>query len=161
VYKRILLTLDGSPLSRTAIARAANLASGTDAEVVALEVIESSDVIRNEAIGAFEFTDGDPERIAALAEATRFNEREQAKTETDRAKSELEAAGVRSVRTAVEQGYAGNAIVDFANAEGCEAIVMATRGHGGLGREVLGSVAEYVLRHAGATDVILVGPRGK
>ena len=36
---------------------------------------------------------------------------------------------------------------------------MATRGHSGLGREVVGSVAEYVLRHAGPVAVVLVGPR--
>jgi nucleotide-binding universal stress UspA family protein len=36
---------------------------------------------------------------------------------------------------------------------------MPTRGHGGLGREVVGSVAEYVLRQPGEAAVVLVGSR--
>ena len=74
-------------------------------------------------------------------------------------RAELEAAGVRSVTTAVQDGLAGNEIVDYAQRLGCEAIVMATRGHSGLGREVVGSVAEYILRHSGNAAVVLVGPR--
>lgn len=160
MYKRILVTLDGSQLARGAVSHAAALAAGTEAEVTVLEVIEGPDVIRREAEGAFEFTDGDAARIDTLAREMHFNQRERAQADVLAAQAELQAAGVRIVRTAVAEGLAGNEIVDCASREGCEAIVMATRGHGGLGREVVGSVAEYVLRHAGKAAVVLVGPRG-
>jgi len=84
---------------------------------------------------------------------------QRAQADVESAKQELEAAGIKSVRTEVVAGLAGNVIADTAEREGVDAIVMATRGHGGLGREVVGSVAEYVLRHAGNAAVIFVGPR--
>jgi nucleotide-binding universal stress UspA family protein len=159
VLKKIIVTLDGSKLSQAAIPQAAVLAEGTDAEVLVIEVIPDIETLRRDAIGQFEFTDGDAARIEALAQETHFARRDRARAELETAKASLEAAGVRSVRTEVAEGLAGNKIIDAATREQCDAIVMATRGHGGLGREVVGSVAEFVLRHAGRAAVVLVGPR--
>ena len=159
VYQRILVTLDGSPLARTALAHAAKLASGSPVEVVLLAVSDTPELTRREAEGQFEITDGDRARIDDLAKELHFNRRHRALDEVARGEEQLKAAGVTSVRGEVLEGLAGNEIVDFVQREQCDAIVMGTRGHGGLGREVMGSVAEYVLRHAGDASVILVGPR--
>jgi nucleotide-binding universal stress UspA family protein len=159
MYKKILVTLDGSPLARTALSQAATLASGTSTEVIVLEVVEPMETLRREAEGQYEFTDGDAARIAAMAQEMHFTRRDRAQTELDSAETKLKAAGVARVRTEVAEGFAGNEIVNLAQREDCDAVVMATRGHGGLGREVVGSVAEYVLRHAGRMAVVLVGPR--
>ena len=107
MYKRILVTLDGSQLAKSAVAHAAALAQGTEAEVVVIEVIEGPDVVRREAEGAFEFTDGDPARIETLTQEMQFNRRERAKGDVAAAQSELEASGVRAVRTTVAEGLAG------------------------------------------------------
>lgn len=159
MYRKILVTLDGSTLARAALGQAGTLAADTGAEVIALQVIEPLETLRWEAEGQYELTDGDAARIAALAQEMHFTRRDRARAEVERAKGELEAAGVERVRTEVAEGLAGNEIINLATRENCDAIVMATRGHGGLGREVVGSVAEYVLRHAGRMAVVLVGPR--
>lgn len=159
MYKKILVTVDGSPLARTAVGQAAALAAGSGTEVVVAQVIDPLETLRREAEGQYELTDGDPGRIAAMVEELHFSRRDRARTEVEHAAGELKAAGVGSVRTEVLEGLAGNEIVNLAQREDCDAIVMATRGHGGLGREVVGSVAEFVLRHAGRAAVVMVGPR--
>lgn len=159
MYRKLLLTLDGSVLARAAVGHTRSLAEGTDAEVVILEVVRPIESLRMEAWGQYEITQGDTGEIEALTERMQFDQLQRAQADVEGAKQELEAAGIRAVRTQVEAGLAGNLIADTAQREGVDAIVMATRGHGGLGREVLGSVAEYVLRHAGNAAVVLVGPR--
>jgi nucleotide-binding universal stress UspA family protein len=161
MYRKILVTLDGSPLARAALPQIVTLASGTDASVSVLEVVETFETFRRQAEGHYEFTDGEPARIDALAKEWHFSRRDRAMDDVEHGKQELEAAGIKGVQTAVVEGLAGNEIVDFAQREGCDAIVMGARGHGGLGREIVGSVAEYVLRHAGQLAVILVGPRAR
>lgn len=159
MYGRILVTLDGSLLARAAIRYAAGLAEETGTEVVLFEAIESVESLRSHLVGeAYEFTGGRPEAIADLAESQHFVLREAAIEETDRAASELRGRGI-AVTTDVAEGLPGNAILAAADRHAVDAIVMATRGRGGLGRDVVGSVAEYVLRHAGARAVILAGTR--
>lgn len=160
MYKKVLVTVDGSTLARTALGQAANLAAGTGVEVIVAQVVEPLETLRREAQGQYEFTDGDAARIESMAQELHFTRRDRARVELAQAESELKAAGVERVRTEVAEGLAGNEIVNIAQREGCDAIIMATRGHGGLGREVVGSVAEYVLRHAGKAAVVMVGPRG-
>jgi nucleotide-binding universal stress UspA family protein len=159
MYKRILLTLDGSQLARAATRQAQALAGGTDTEVVVFEAVAPLSALRTRFVGeGYPFTGGRPEAIEEMAENQHFILREAAHAEVERAAQELRDAGVKAT-TDVQDGAAGNAILDAAERYGADAIVMATRGHGGLGREIVGSVAEYVLRHAGDRAVLLAGPR--
>ena len=89
------------------------------------------------------------------AEAAVAAARAQAEATLSTLMSELEAAGAHSVRSSIIEGHAGAAIVDAA--EDADVIVMATCGRSGLGRAVLGSVADDVVRHA-ACPVLLVRP---
>ena len=57
----------------------------------------------------------------------------------------------------VHTGEAGREIVAAARACGADLIAMSTHGRTGLGRLVLGSVADYVVRHSGR-PVLLVRP---
>lgn len=52
------------------------------------------------------------------------------------------------------EGSAGPTICELAAELGAEAIVVGSRGHGGLLRAVLGSVSEHVVRHAPCTVVV-------
>jgi nucleotide-binding universal stress UspA family protein len=45
-------------------------------------------------------------------------------------------------------GIEGEAIVKFATEAECDLIVMGTHGYGGFTKLLIGSVADYVLRHA-------------
>ena len=159
MYSKILLTLDGSELSKAAIPHAAQLARDTDTEVVILEVIDpSATALMRTVTAAFDtFTAHSSEEMEKSAN---FIQKRDAGRHLEEAAAALKEAGVRNVTSEIREGDPGNEILDTASSRGCGAVVMATRGHSGLGREVAGSVAEYVLRHAGATAVVLVGPRG-
>jgi nucleotide-binding universal stress UspA family protein len=52
------------------------------------------------------------------------------------------------VETRVLEGSPGAALCDLAREVSAAAIVMGSRGRGGLRRAVLGSVSDYVVRHA-------------
>jgi nucleotide-binding universal stress UspA family protein len=55
-------------------------------------------------------------------------------------------AGASRVVTAMREGPPSREIVEYAEAEGCDLVVMGTHGRGGLNRLLLGSVAERVVR---------------
>ena len=55
-------------------------------------------------------------------------------------------------------GEAGSAITQTAENHKCDLIVMGTHGRSGLGRLMLGSVAEEVLRHAACPVLTLKAP---
>ena len=55
----------------------------------------------------------------------------------------------------------GDIILDAARADGAELIVMGTHGRTGIGRLLLGSVAEHVLRHADCPVVTVHAPRDR
>ena len=66
--------------------------------------------------------------------------------------SRLEELSIADLSIPVERehllGLEGEVIVKHASNSGCDLIVMGTHGHGGLTRLMLGSVADYVIRHA-------------
>ena len=156
MYQKILLTLDGSPLARAAIGHAKTLAEGTDCAVTVLQVVESLDMTRLAMIPeAYE----SGRSLEEVAKGVHFARKSAAEGEVQRAAEILRNAGVEQVQPIVREGLPANVILDTATSEDANAIVMATRGHSGLGREVTGSVAEFVLRHAGPLAVVLVGPR--
>jgi len=155
MWKKVLLTLDGSRLARTAIPYVRSMASGTDMEVRVLTVIDPEEQLLGESWAVAFETMQSQEQIAHTTYVAR---KERAERDLLAASTELKSSSINTESEIVE-GLPGDAIVDAALRHGVDAIVMATRGHGGLGREVLGSTAEYVLRHAGPTAVVLVGPR--
>jgi len=119
-YERILFPTDGSRDARVALLELVPLALSTGATVVVFEVVPDDD---------------DDARSAA--------------TERQRgARRQLEEAGIAGVECVVQHGQPGPAIVAAAELLECDVIVMATHGRTGLHRVLLGSVAEYVLRHA-------------
>ncbi len=55
-------------------------------------------------------------------------------------------------------GFAGEAIVDFADESEVDMIIMGTHGYSGFTRFLMGSVADYVLRHASCPVVVIRDP---
>ena len=155
MYKRILVALDGSELARAAIPRAAELGSGGGSDVVLLRVVDTPETLRWQ-IGV----DNEPGPREALVGQALALQLEEARVDLDHVRARLASAGVRSVTISVAGGVPGQAIIDTARQEGCEAILIASRGHSGQGPEALGPVAEYVIEHAGGISVEVVSPRG-
>jgi len=68
------------------------------------------------------------------------------------------ALGIGDAETRILQGPAGPAICDHARDTGAAAIVIGSRGHGGLRRAILGSVSDHVVRHAPCPVVVTGHP---
>ena len=66
--------------------------------------------------------------------------------------------GLASAETLVLRGDAGRALCDLATERGARAIVLGTRGRGGVKRALLGSVSDDVVRNA-PCPVVITRPR--
>ena len=71
------------------------------------------------------------------------------------ARSEALNAGVGEVETFARQGNAADAIIDVAEARGCDLIVVGNKGMTGAKRFLLGSVPNKVSQHAGCSVLIV------
>jgi nucleotide-binding universal stress UspA family protein len=158
MYQRVLTTLDGSALARAALPHVAHVVQA-GSQVYLLTVIPDREALRGDLAGsAYEFlTSG--QSLDDLVEATYATAHAEAVARLADGRRYLAELGIDEVERVIAEGLPGNEILNALEQHGCDAIVMGTRGHGGLGREVLGSVAEFVLRHAGDAAVVLVGPR--
>ena len=132
---KILVPLDGSALAESAIAKAMDVA-GDESTFMLLRAAE-----------AHTLPGVDP--TEAQVEVVREAEEYLASVAT-----RLREQGVTNVETTVWYGPAPSAIVEAARLRKADLIVMSTHGRSGLGRLILGSVAESVLR--GATTPILL-----
>ena len=137
MYKRILLTLDGSPFAEAALPAALTLARRLDGELRLLSALEVPPIFVYP-----EFRSED--RIGVekyLREvATRVTQDWDGK-----------------VTTVVREGRVGDEITAEAAEWNADVIVMATHGRGGLARAWLGSVAEHCVKKA-ERPVLLVRP---
>jgi len=130
MYDRILLPTDGSRGNSRAVEQAIGLAAQSDARLHVLFVIEDLPY-------APEMMDGQVEaRLREIGEEAISDIRQRA-----------DDAGV-SVETALEDGTPHQSILEYADEEGMDLIVMGTHGRSGLDRYLLGSVTERVVRGA-------------
>lgn len=135
--RRILLPLDGSPLAERALAPATALARDWGVELLLLQAVKP-------------LTDREFAMLYASWESpdTVYAHRQ---TAAERYLAEvqrrLRVAGVSS-STLVDEGHAADLILDTAEAEDVDIIVMSTHGRSGMSRWVYGSVADKVLREA-------------
>ena len=158
MYQKILLTNDGSELAAAAVPHAATIAKATGAPLVLLQVIDSVVHVMTmmtpstmEPMSSGEITDG-------IAEEAVTAQRQDAEQNLAKIREQLLAEGVTNVTAFVAEGQPGDAIVDTAAAQGCDLIIMATHGRSGIGRAVLGSVADHVVRNSHQA-VLLVRPQ--
>jgi nucleotide-binding universal stress UspA family protein len=130
MFKHILIPTDGSDLSRKAILYGVQLAKESGAKVTGLTVAE-------------------PYRAAAmdavLVPVDEGDYEEQSRVLSEKA---AQAAGVpcETIREVHDQPY--RAIIDAAQALGCDLIVMASHGRRGISALLLGSETAKVLTHS-------------
>lgn len=147
--ERILVPLDGSSLAELALSRATDLARPAGATVMLVRAAAAHAIV------------GDPTEAQVLA----VREGEEY---LGRVAARLRAEGFEKVETSVWYGPAAPAIVEAARLGRVDLIVMSSHGRSGLGRLILGSVAESVLRGTNvpilllrAPDAPLQAPRGE
>ncbi|HYB69838.1 MAG TPA: universal stress protein [Candidatus Bathyarchaeia archaeon] len=136
----ILVPLDGSPLAETAIGPAWELASSWRATLILLRAAEAH---------TFPGVDPTDAQVQVVGEA---------ETYLVAAAERLKQQGATKVEVSVWYGPAAGVIVEAARARKVDLIVMTTHGRGGLGRLILGSVAESVLRGTNTPILLLRAP---
>jgi nucleotide-binding universal stress UspA family protein len=137
MFKRILISTDGSEISLKAVQSAVALAHSMGAELFAISVKEPfpySAISEMQPVPPQEFFDAQ-ERIAS--------ERVKAVI------SAAAAAGVKCHAHTVEALHPWEAILDHAKTQGCDLIAMASHGRSGLSALLLGSETQKVLTHSG------------
>ncbi len=153
MYKKILVPLDGSNLAEKAIPHAVNLANGKkDVEIVILHIAQSSMdfIIPYVAeVGGL----ADPTTLQ-LEEADALNEK-RIEEYLNKIVSSLKEQGL-NVKSDVVTGSPANTIVEYADKNKCDIIVMSTHGRSGLARWYLGSVADKVVRAAKVPVLLII-----
>lgn len=154
--RRILLPLDGSEVAEAATAHAEYLARSTGAELVLLQATASeADLL------AASMPTGTPPMASISVEVAQQAAREQqasAREALEEVGGALRARGVASVSVEVVGGHPAEAILDAVERLEVDVVVMATHGRSGLGRLLLGSVADQVSRNSKRAAVLLVRP---
>ncbi|WP_435066389.1 universal stress protein [Halobaculum sp. EA56] len=131
MYDRILVPTDGSPAADAAVEHAVTLADRFDATLHALYVVDSTAYSALEAgtdVVADALEEEGREAVSRIAQAADDEE--------------------LPVIEAVVSGTAYRSILEYADEEGIDMIVMGTHGRRGLDRYLLGSVTERVVRSA-------------
>jgi len=139
MYRHILIPTDGSKLAHNAIVHGLLLAKTVGAKVTVLTVEAS-----------FNPSDVPASRVnlmsAAFEEYAKYA-REHAASILNAAADDAKAEGVQCETVQVIQDHPYKAIVAAAKDNGCDLIVMASHGRGGIAAIVLGSVTAKVLTH--------------
>jgi nucleotide-binding universal stress UspA family protein len=131
MYDQVLVPTDGSTASERAIEHAIDLATQYDATLHALYVVD---------VGTYSSLEAGTDMVVDELQAEGTEAVEAVAAQAD-------DAGV-AAETAVETGIVHRSIVDYVGGEDIDLVVMGTHGRTGVGRILLGSVAENVIRTA-------------
>jgi nucleotide-binding universal stress UspA family protein len=142
---KVLVATDGSTFSETAIRNIASQFRANGTEVLVLQVVEPL-VFSTPPQMAKGYA---PEMAARLQEQMKL-----AKDSVERGMDVLRKAGF-SADSRVVENEVRTAILDIARDWHADLIVLGSHGQKGLRRFLLGSVAEFVARHA-ACSVLIV-----
>lgn len=125
--KKILVPLDGSSLAAAAIETAIDLAA-TPFSLVLVRAAEAH---------TLPGVDPTEMQVSVIREAEEY---------LTSVRADLAKRGITNVETSVWYGAPAHAIIEGARFQKADLIVMSSHGRSGLGRLILGSVAESVLR---------------
>ena len=136
----IVVGTDGSPGAKAAVRRAAEIAKGSGSRVHLVTAYPDSPSAR--------------ETLTSTAKADPVDLRETAEGVLNRAGRELEAEGIE-YETHARAGDPAHVIIEVAEEQGADLIVVGARGSTGLQRFLLGSVSSKLSHHA-PTSVMVV-----
>lgn len=140
MFKKILVSLDGSEISKHAFSRAIDLAKLGKADLHVIYVIESGMISPGPVDTTWEliyqrFEKEGRELLADLVQKGKD-------------------AGI-SVTPHLEAGHAGDTIIKTAEKLGCDLIVIGSLGKSKLDRLLLGSVSSHVVNY-GKTNIMII-----
>jgi nucleotide-binding universal stress UspA family protein len=147
MYSKIMVPLDGSPLSECVLEPAKTIVKALGLhELTLFMTVEPADsmVLR----GGY----GTQDRIKAQKQAESAE-----KDYLARIAGSLEAEGLKT-DTVVTYGLAGEEILKYAKGAGVDLIIMSSHGRSGISRRLSGSVANKVINHS-SIPVLIVPSR--
>lgn len=136
--RRVLIATDGSPTSSAAERAGIELAALAHASLIVVSVIDPT---------GLRLPGG---RLLSRVDQVRA-ERERALTQTIQ---DARRQGIPA-QFLIWQGDAGDGVIEAAEAEGADLIVVGTRALGPVGRLLLGSVSSHVVTHARCPVLVL------
>jgi nucleotide-binding universal stress UspA family protein len=140
-YKKIMVATDGSQLIKKAVAKAIEISRLSGAKLYAVYVVVP--------------TTHSP-RDFGWEKAAMEHFRNEGKAATLFVEDAAKSAGIE-VESVLLEGHPADKIVEFAEQNGIEMIVIGTLGKTGLDRFLLGSVAENVVRHSKIPVLVVKG----
>jgi nucleotide-binding universal stress UspA family protein len=146
MYKRILVTTDGTSLSKKAVRGAIDLASSVGAELIALHVVRRYPM---------SFMDGNVGTSSNESKRIQKERVEHGQAMVDAVSGAAEAEGVSARGIVVQSDVIADTIVATAKKRNCDLIVMASHGRKGLKRILLGSETQQVLTHGTTPTLVL------
>lgn len=137
-FQTVVLATDLSPTSEAATTAALDLASSIGARLLAVSVVDPGSL-----------------RVPGGRYLARVD---QVRAERERVAQELVTRG-RAMGVAVDflvwEGDPGEAIIDAAQAESADMIVVGSHGRGAVGRFLIGSVSDHVVRNASCPVLVV------
>lgn len=147
MYKKCLVPLDGSELAECSLNHVKSLIKEKTVEEVTILNVVKVDIPWSE-FNEEKTVDLEAIRKPLFAAARKY---------LADVESRLSAEGIAVKAEAIEGNRPGETIVDYARENGMALIVMATHGHTGFKKLLLGSVATRVL-HESPAPVLLIRP---
>ena len=145
MFTSIVVGTDGSETAHTAVRRAIDLAAGLGAR---LQIVSAYEPVSDQRLHG--------EQVDVPADLQwMINPHDDVMALLDAAQVEAEAAGVEEVETFARQGDAADAIVDVAEEQRSDLIVVGNKGMTGAKRFLLGSVPNKVSHHAPCSVLIV------
>jgi nucleotide-binding universal stress UspA family protein len=152
MFKKIMVCLDGSELAEKVLPYAVAEATCFNSELVLFRVISEPLLVTPVLPGI----SGLPIDAVATGKRAVADENE-ARTYLQNLVDKIQADNELRISFDTEQGTAGPAIIQYCQDNEIELIAIATHGRSGPGRVVLGSIADYVVRHS-SLPLLLIRP---
>lgn len=156
MFNKIVVPLDESGLSEQALPVAIEMAKQFKSELILLQAVPPVRLTTTDLGGAME----NPTMTTLAIENARSLEANNIKAASayiDRKAEEVRSSGVK-VSPRVISDTPAKAVLDVCKNENADLIVITTHGRSGLGRVIVGSVADHVIRHAGI-PVMVIRPK--
>ena len=145
MFESILVGTDGSETAHTALRRAIDLAAGLGAR---LQIVSAYEPVSDQRLR--------DERAEVPPDLQwMINPHDDVMALLDEARIEASDAGVQEVATFARQGDAADAILDVAEEQHSDLIVVGNKGMTGAKRFLLGSVPNKVSHHAPCSVLIV------
>ena len=148
MYRKILVPLDGSEFSECVLNHVRAIA--TECHVPQVVLLGVAEPISYQVY----YMVGIEDRVRDMQKETE----KYVESYLSKAADSLKKDGV-AVQTVVVSGRPAEEILDYANKNQVDLIIMSTHGRSGVSRWVLGSVTDKVVRHS-VTPVLTISPPG-